>query len=144
MTGHKIISISTILLSALIVWVAAAESSTSIVAAATNASPKVSVFFMENRALTIEEIRTKAKELLKGKGHTIKDAFHCAINVGVLGKDAGCTVIFQDLSGRTLYTVGFNAKGDASVQYAGPVRHRTPGFGENVELPEGRKVRVKE
>jgi hypothetical protein len=106
-------------------------------------TPNVSVFFGEHKALSIEEIRLAAKELLKRKGHQIEDSFHCAINIGVLGKDAGCSVIFQDLPRRMLYTVEFNAKGDPAVRYAGPERHRTPRFGEGGSLPEGRKVPVK-
>ncbi len=106
-------------------------------------TPNVSVFFGEQKALTIEEIRVAAKELLKSKGHQIEDSFHCAINICVLGKDAGCVVSFQDLPRRMDYTVQFDAKGDPAIRSVGPMGHRTPRFGEKVDLPEGRKVPVK-
>jgi hypothetical protein len=105
-------------------------------------STKVSVFFGEKKALSIEEIKTQAKELLKAKGYQIEDSFHCAINIGVVGKDPGCSVMFQDLSGAMLYVVAFNAKGEPALRQAGPVRHGIVPFRGPGSLPEGRKVKA--
>ena len=143
MRNLSIISTGASLLGALLTLapsaVTRAGTQTSTNAPATN----ISVFFGQQKALTIEEIRVAAKKLLKSKGHQIEDSFHCAVNICVLGKDAGCAVVFQDLPRGMLYVVEFSAKGDPTIRYAGPVLHRTPRFGEKVDLPEGRKVPVK-
>ena len=106
-------------------------------------TPYVNVFFGSAKALSLDEIRTQAQEALKSSGHKMEDKFHCVVNVMVDGKEPGCAVIFQDPLSNMLYTVGFDKTGQARVLYAGPVRHRTPKFGEPVPgVPED-AVRVK-
>ena len=149
MKNHGIISMGAALLAVLLALSPSAVSgadpqiSTNAPAPLKPSTPSVSVFFGEHKALTIEEIRDAAKQLLKNKGHQIEDSFHYDINISLVGKDAGCAVNFIDSPRRMRYIVEFDGKGNPAIRYAGPVGHRTPLFGEKVSLPEGRKVEVK-
>jgi hypothetical protein len=91
----------------------------------------VTVFFTQTKTMSLEEIKDEAIKALTLKGHKIESNLYCAINIQVGGKDAGCSVILQDLHSKSnmLYTVDLDKTAKATVRYVGPVRHGTPRFG---------------
>jgi hypothetical protein len=104
---------------------------------------EVSVFSGTTRAMTVEELRTNALEVLRVKGYTVPRSARCAINVKVQGGDAGCAVMFFDLEMKRQYLVTFDASGRASEVWGGAMHHGTVGPNDpRPTVPEG-AVKVK-
>lgn len=105
---------------------------------AKRAETEISVFFGTNKALTTEELRTNALSVLSKKGYAMPETSKCAINVQVVGKEAGCVVMFWDHNAKMRYVVTFDAHGKVSKVRSSAIRHGTPAPGEPLpKLPEG-------
>ena len=110
---------------------------------ASNAETKVSVFFGTTKAMDVGEMRTNALTSLKAKGYTVPSSASCVVNIKVLGREPGCTVMFFDLEAQRQYLVVFNGQGQVSEVQGGAMRHSAVGPNDPVpKVPEG-GVRVK-
>jgi hypothetical protein len=108
-----------------------------------NTVPKVSVFFGTNQVMGIEALRTNAVALLQAKGYKVPVSAQCVVNVVTEGPLAGCAVLFFDMANRTHYEVDFNARGQVTQAWGGPIRHYTVGPNDPLpQVPEG-AVRVR-
>jgi hypothetical protein len=77
--------------------------------------------------MEIADLRTNALAALKANGHKIPATASCVVNIGVAGTKTDCAVLFVDSKSHRHYFARFDAQGQVSEVYGGPIRHGTIG-----------------